>query len=328
VRQTTAGDQKQWRTETYSLKPDIHKQLFLVNGEWLAKDTSIAGNHRVYPIQISSRVYFWVKVYPEQPASEFLVTELDRRLGVWGTPYMELVKFHHGGRTSVAVLTSAVSGVNLQTVIDKTPAQLQWLSFASFVKTLLRVLLTNPEDDKGDDYFLTPQADGSHMLMRIDNERAFFQPSSSSQKLLFKSEHLVIKSIIYCLEQMQWSWDDPTVVEVVEDFLRLQPVALISDLLQTADQLHDGWNELFSSKEVAAHFGCKDPCKAAYAWKAPSICPPCRRSEPKTSAVPGSNWRNLTNGKKPNGYACSKICWHKSSPRSRNGRVYHCGSNT
>jgi Ran GTPase-activating protein (RanGAP) involved in mRNA processing and transport len=250
----------EYQLKAHDLHPTIARQLFKPNGEWQDKGQHQAGNHRVYPISAGGKIQFWVKVYPEQPASEFLVTELDRRLGVEGTPHMELVKFQHGGKTSAAVITSAVNGVNLQTVVDKVPEQLQQLPLATFVSTLLRVLLTNPEDDKGDDYFLVPQADRSHKLVRIDNERAFFQPSSERQKLLFKSEHLLVKSIIYCLEQMQWQWaDDAAVATVIEDFLHLQPVALVSDLLQAADQLHDGWNVLFSEGEVTAHFNCKDP---------------------------------------------------------------------
>jgi hypothetical protein len=260
ARQVAGITGPQWQLETHVLHPTIARQLFKPNGEWQDKDKQHGGNHRVYPIAAGGKVLFWVKVYPEQPASEFLVTELDRRLGIGGTPHMELVKFQHGGKTSAAVLTAAINGIDLQTVVDKTPDQLKRLSFAAFIRTLLRVLLTNPEDDKGDDYFLIPQADGSCALVRIDNERAFFQPSSERQKLLFKSEHLLVKSIIYCLEQMQWQWaDDPAVVAVLEDFLHLQPVALVSDLLQTADQLHDGWNQLFSEGEVTAHFNCKDP---------------------------------------------------------------------
>lgn len=253
---------REWRLENKILHPDIARQLFKSNGQWRDKDPKYGGNHRVYPIIFPDETVprFWVKVYPEQPAAEYLVTELDRRLGVEGTPYFELVRFSHG-QESAAVIVSAVNGTDLQYITEKEPEQLSQLSFTAFAGTLLRVLLTNPEDDKQADYFLVPQpGETSQRLMRIDNERAFFKPSSAGQRLLFKSEHLLVKSVLYCLEQMRWMWSDfPDVVPLVEDLLSLDPVALISELLQKTDELHDGWNQLFTPPVVHQHFICKDP---------------------------------------------------------------------
>jgi small GTP-binding protein len=267
VRQTMVGNKKQWQVQTYPLKPAISAQLFQANGAWRPKDASISGNHRVYPIEINHQICFWVKAYPEQPASEFLVTELDRRLGVWGTPQMELVKFHHGGQTSAAVITEAVQGLSLRSVMSDTPQQLAKLDFTSFMRTLWRVLLTNPEDDKDDDYFLVPQADGSLQLVRIDNERAFFQPTSVGNKgLLFKPvETLQVKSVLYCLEQMRSHWHsdnndlNTVIIAAIDECLQLQPIAVISDLLTQAQAYHAAWNQLFSAQEVAAHFERRPP---------------------------------------------------------------------
>jgi small GTP-binding protein len=267
ARQVVVNGQKQWQVQTYPLKSAISAQLFQANGEWRPKDASISGNHRVYPVEINHQICFWVKAYPEQPASEFLVTELDRRLGVWGTPQMELVKFHHGGQTSAAVITEAVHGVSLRDVIHGTPQQLGKLDFTSFMRTLWRVLLTNPEDDKDDDYFLVPQADGSLQLVRIDNERAFFQPTSAGGKgLLFKPvETLQVKSVLYCLEQTRSHWHsdnndlNTVMTAAIDECLQLQPIAVISDLLTQAQAYHAAWNQLFSAQEVAAHFERRPP---------------------------------------------------------------------
>ena len=173
----------EWECKAHILRPEIVEQLFKENGEWLDRDLKYPGRHRVYPIILrkGEPPKFWVKIYPEQPALDYLVTELDRRLGIEGTPTFELVKFEHGGRTSAAVLTSAVQGDSLQKLLNENPADLQKkLSLSTFVQVLLRVLLTNPEDDKGDDYFLTKDGE----LIRIDNERAFCLPSilASSKK--------------------------------------------------------------------------------------------------------------------------------------------------
>ena len=198
-----------------------------------------------------------MKVYPEQPALEYLVTELDRRLGIKGTPTFELVKFEHGEKTSAAVLTSAVPGDTLQELLNKSPDDLQKkLSLSTFVHVLLRVLLTNPEDDKGDDYFLTK--DGK--LMRIDNERTFFPPDYTRPGWFSLSKNLLVKSIIYCLGHMETSWGkNSAITEIVEDFLSLDPVSVITDLLQQTDRLHNGWNLLFTEAELIQHFHCKEP---------------------------------------------------------------------
>ena len=359
-----------WEVKAHTLRSEIADQLFKKNGEWRDKDSKYPGHHRVYPIVLreGKPPKFWVKIYPEQPALEYLVTELDRRLGIEGTPTFELVKFEHGGQTSAAVLTSAVVEPEpLHTLLGKTPDDLQKkLSPSTFVRVLLRVLLTNPEDDKGEDYFLTGDfLKGDGKLIRIDNERAFFPPSildsskKNSRKLfsgtrgtigsvsssgfaaewcnrilmlpngiepgvgehndpytiylcpksdnitaywlengkfvphnvnksmqllrlmkgkkeIFSSdktfdeitslcsaptECLLVKSIIYCLNYMEtvvWG-ENPDIAEIVKDFLSLNPVSVITDLLLKADRLHDGWNKLFNKQEVTDHFNCKDP---------------------------------------------------------------------
>lgn len=259
ARNHSAQGKAMWRIHTYVLKPEVANQLF-IEGHWKPKDPKIAGNHIVHPICLSKnkKPDFWVKVFPEQPGSELLVYFLDRLLGVFGTPMVELVKFHHGNKTSAAIISQAVEGFNLRTILRDNPQLMETLDFSSFLLTLIRVLLTNPEDDKDDDYFLVEQPNGSLGLMRIDNERAFYE--ASEQQGIFKIRQLKVKSIIYCLEQMRMPIDNhPSVQRVLDDILQLQPTALIKKLFQYAQNLHEAWKLLFSSTEVIQHFHCKTP---------------------------------------------------------------------
>ena len=263
-RRVLQGGAWQWQAQTHALPKHISDQLFWPDGRWRPKDKSKSGTHTVLPLTIEGHRRLWVKVYPEQPATECLVQQLDQRLGVNGTPSGELVKFHHGQQTSPAWVSCAVVGPSLREVLTKEPELLGKIDFASFAKTLLRVLLTNPEDDKDDDYFLVKQRHGDlYDLVRIDNERAFYAPLIDKEKstLLVQSKTtLQVKSIIYLLEQMRWNWYRQSAAKAVLDhFVSTQPIPLIAELLAEAQQQHAAWQALFSLEEVVQHFRRKLP---------------------------------------------------------------------
>jgi hypothetical protein len=242
--------------------------------QWQPKHNK-AGNHRLYRLQ-TPRTRFWMKIYPEQPGTEYLVTALDRRLGINGTPPQQLLALHHaplhmpdGTQEGMQIEQSAVlltkhvaeSEYNLHQVSKRNPQQLDQLDFVSFSKTLLRVLLTNPEDDKGDDYFLLPIADSNkYQLIRIDNERAFLPVTHLTNGWVGKREELQVKSILYCLDQMLLPWShDLRTVELLDDLHRLQPWELIPDLLQDIARQQQCWETLFPADSVKQHACLQDP---------------------------------------------------------------------
>lgn len=237
------------------LRPEIAEQ-FLNEGRLKPKDPRQAGNHRVYPIRVGSDTVFWLKVFPEQPSTEGLVHYLDGVLGCFGTPQGQLLKIYtqDGGGNGYAVYASSHSmGESLEEVLkEQRYEQLEKLSSASWVSALLRVLLTNPEDDKGDDYFLVPAADGRYTLQRIDNERAFFQP--------FAQKQLQVKSVLYCMDAMVKPLaSTPEGQAVLEDFLRLEPLSVVAALLQHFSEAQPHWQKLFSEEDVLLHFRQKAP---------------------------------------------------------------------
>lgn len=236
---------------------------------------NVHGNHRLYALQTPSHP-FWVKAYPEQPGTEYLVTALDRRLGVNGTPAQQLMALHHaplrvpdGTPQGMQIQQSAIllsqhvadAKYTLHRRIKKEPQFLEKLDFLAFAKTLLRVLLTNPEDDKGSDYFLVPlPGRDKYQLIRIDNERAFLPVTHLTQSAWSSQEDLQVKSILYCLDQMLLPWSsDPRTAALLDDLHQIQPSALIIDLLQDIEQQHTHWQQLLPESSIIQHASLQDP---------------------------------------------------------------------
>src|SRR5262249_37629187 len=203
------------------LKPAYRDFLFTGGGDiplqWHPKNRTHHGNHRPYRLpDEKGKPLLWLKPYPEQPSSEYLVAALDSRLGVYGVPGQQLVALHHAPMvlpdgtptgqqiTQSAVLISQHAGTkenSLHTILKEKPATLAQLDFTAFARTLIRVLLTNPEDDKGDDYFLVPlPGTDRYGLQRIDNERAFFPAEKLAPGARPSQAELLVKSVIYCLD--------------------------------------------------------------------------------------------------------------------------------
>ncbi len=247
------------RLRHYTLKSEIASQLFTEQGAWLAKDETTTGNHLVYRIMGSkTETLCWAKVYPEQPGIEWLMLNLDQRLGIYGIPCSTLVNLHHHGRSSAVLFSAHVPYPNLVETLKTAPQVLANLDRAHFFKTLMRVLLTNPEDDKGNDYFLAAENDGLK-LIRIDNERAFFTPELSEG--ILKISKLQVKSIIYCLDLLMEpiKSGSPNVDAAIWDFLQLKPYALLKSLLLELKALQPLWQSLFSESDIEAHYHNKKP---------------------------------------------------------------------
>src|SRR5262249_32522421 len=190
-------------------------------------------------------------------------------------PGQQLVAVHHATMvlpdgtptgqqiTQSAVLISQHAGTkknNLHTILKTKPATLAQLDFTAFARTLIRVLLTNPEDDKGDDYFLVPlSGTDRYGLQRIDNERAFFPAEKLAPGARPSQPELLVKSVIYCLDWMQTPWDHPETRALLDDLRQLQPSALVTDIVEGLHALHPLWQSLFPETVVAQHALCQSP---------------------------------------------------------------------
>jgi Leucine-rich repeat (LRR) protein/predicted nucleic acid-binding Zn-ribbon protein len=208
--------------------------------------------------QVQCRRYtdFYVKYFPEQVFTEGALRALDCRLfGGYNTVPISVVQLRRRDSSGdsgdsgtdqeiplIASITPAISlsgakplwnVMNSENINDKK--MLSSINKASFTRSLLRVLITCPEDDKPDDYWLVPMSpslesksggDASrhveYELIRIDNERAFFDPSDTTTKgsLLFSKTHGIVKSAVLCLTDM------------------VKPDGIDSDVLEEVASLH------------------------------------------------------------------------------------------
>ena len=226
------------------------------------------GRHTVYPIHLNenrgSRPGLWMKLLPEQPGTEFAIYRLAERLGLGGVVPGVVGNIRLNGKDKgQAVWISADAGwqseqigeiKNLAEVIEKEPELLNKIDMPSLTRAILRVLWSNPEDDKGNDYLLIPfMKDGElrYKIVRIDNERAFFPVEKQETiGLMFSQTVLQVKSLLYCLTQMQ----QPLEKDVLKDFAALDMYQVLKAWLNELQLEHQRYKELFTETEVKQHF--------------------------------------------------------------------------
>lgn len=233
-----------------------------------AKPKGQGGQHHALPVIVNGQ-HVWFKLLPEQPAMSLAVNELVWRIAGEGVPDSSLLTWvlPNGNRIVVEVIDH-VEGENLFKVLQGRNAneQLSAISKASFTGHLLRVLLTHPEDDKEDDYFLVPassinrESGARFDLRRIDTERAFFPVDAATG--WFGTKQLQIKSILCCFEAMLAPLDEG----VLRDFLILSPLAVLKDWLDVLSQAATGYRHLFTESMLAQHFAAQ--------WRLPGISQP------------------------------------------------------
>jgi hypothetical protein len=247
----------------YPLRTEIATQVFKPDGTIRRKPNGQRGRHTVLPVTFEAdgkTLTYWIKISPENAPHENLVHRLARRAsGGSGTPCSMICKLETPGR-SVAALVMEGAGdehENLETLVRTAPSVLGRLDLASFTRALLRVMLINPEDDKADDYFTRQDEEGRLHLMRVDNERAFFQPE---EHRLLGANRLQVKSVLYCSDKMHARLD----AAVLRDFCKLAPVRVVQSWLVEAEMLHRQYRQLFTDGEIAEHFDNRDmPCLLA-----------------------------------------------------------------
>jgi hypothetical protein len=258
----------------YLLTAKAYQALFNEMGEFRSKPEGQDGRHTVLPITLFDPIgrcerTFYCKIAPEQPATETLDDELSWLLTGEGHPCTLVWKIMRWSQskqcycTDIIQVSEAVKGMNLSAQNMLThPERLSAIDKASFTRQLLNVVITNPEDDKGEDYFLEPLSETSHdthtastryRLRRLDRERKFFQPDETQKTYIMLSSKkvLLVKTLIYCLNQMF----EPLDTGVLKRFAQLNAEAVLSRWLKFAENEMLFYQHLFpNAKEVEAHF--------------------------------------------------------------------------
>ena len=224
--------------------------------------------HPVREITAKSKSFYF-KFYPENPFVEFLISRHSLRFLGGGVINNCVVGFTYGPEaTYVPVLiTEKVSGESLKEVIKPNKYREESCDSASssqnestipsipYVRPLMRVLLTNPEDDSIKDYFLLEE-NTEKELIRIDNERSFVCPQIT-EKLSVKNIVSVkyvrskpnVKSFILCMDELKESISADENL-VIRNFLRIDIWKTFCALVQELKEYSILLSELFSMDDV------------------------------------------------------------------------------
>ena len=239
-----------------TLHPEVLSQLIDENGH-IKPRSNTNGRHHLLTIEYNGQS-FCFKFLPEQPGIEYAINLLARLIGnTHGTLMTQLCHLHRPGKPGIAVqIMPEVKGESLDKILKNDPEKVKHISQASFTETLLRTLLVNPEDDKEDDYFLVPIPNTNpeqYRLVRIDNERAFYPVSEAGGFL--RQDKLLVKTIVYCLNQMQ----DPLDQAALERFLSIDPLEVLKNWLKQLEKINENHRGMFNEfMDIKRHFDFKE----------------------------------------------------------------------
>lgn len=253
--------------QTYYLSKTVEQQLFKPEKDGSRpsrlqdKPKSQGGRHTVLPVTVNGKK-FWAKVRPEQPGTEQGILELDYLLTGGGSIPEEVMSILWLSNKPIAIWWSEDVGDHAEVLATfrKDPFELRFtnpphvaaLNLDSFHSHLLRVLLTNPEDDKGDDYFLVPNGftdPPTWNLKRIDNERAYFTAEDTQPGYLGVNKSLQVKSLLYCLDKMQEPLQ--TNSPIFQRLLDLNIQQMLEHWLRLLQDWH-GWYQAVTTHETRA----------------------------------------------------------------------------
>ncbi|KAH3761217.1 TKL protein kinase [Pelomyxa schiedti] len=202
-------------------------------------------NHLVKPVDIEDQVFYF-KFFPEIPAYEQAVSLLHDRIIGFGTAKsvfgkLTIRKVYHS--TTVEEVYPVLISEKIQgPTFDSYLATGSDRPFPSemFTKLLIMGLITMPEDGKPDNFIFEEK---TGKLVGIDNDRAFSPPEVVVKDggLFFKTKKLMmVKSVIFCLSQIIQPLDS----KACQEFLLLNPMALMKDWIQDLHKTHEAWKTL------------------------------------------------------------------------------------
>ncbi|HXH55188.1 MAG TPA: HEAT repeat domain-containing protein, partial [Gammaproteobacteria bacterium] len=239
------------------LRLEIYRDIFK-KGSIFPKD-NIHGVRSVTAIQCKIaegiHVGLHLKKDPELPGREIMVHVLAKHLFGFITPSIALWRFTKKTllkkEVAYPVLASrSIKGKNLLEVLKKNPEQLKKLDKQSAYQAIILAMMINPEDGRPDNYIMEPFSKGSEIayrLVSIDNDHAFVRPIAlkKSGAELTGTKALQVKTILYCLEEMQ----DALPSEMVNQLLTNNPYELLRGWLIELQQQQQEIDELFNEKE-------------------------------------------------------------------------------
>jgi Ran GTPase-activating protein (RanGAP) involved in mRNA processing and transport len=223
-----------------TLPAEIEKQIFDLEGK--VRRANQYGRRDVARAERNTHVLYF-KHLPELPGYEYAMQVLHHSLIGYGTPYSDLIRIGD----EAFLVSLGIEGENLVSVLKNTPDQLQSLDLKSFSEMVLMTMLINPEDGKADNYILEslPFKEGSYRLIGVDNDHALM-PTIARQTDQHHKKFLQVKSILYCMDQMQ----KPIPPQVKEAFHHLDPYSILKTWLLSLEDLDKKYDTLFRNEEA------------------------------------------------------------------------------
>lgn len=242
------------------LRSEVYKEIF--KGAHTFPKDNIHGVRSVTSIKCrvnpSIEVGLHLKEYPELPGREIMVHLLAKHLfGGLTTPPIALWRFSKMSgiikkkEVAYPVLASrSIEGKNLFEVIKENPEQLKKLDKQSVYEAIVLAMMINPEDGRADNYIVQPFSKGNEVFYRIvsiDNDHAFVRPIvfKKSGAELKGTKTLKVKTILYCLEEMQ----NALPYDMVKQLLSQKPYELLRHWLKELKRNQKNIDKFFNEKE-------------------------------------------------------------------------------
>ena len=222
--------------------------------------------------------HFCLKIFPENPGMEDVMTKLQYSLGGIGElPDVYLWRiytpFYPDGIAALLMedargLQHSIEDKELMLNLSEVRAKNQgaWFSIDadSFMRHFIRVLLTTPEDDKFNDYYVIPghrihgSLRGRYVMRRVDNERSLYISELFEHKKAFNgavspdkiASVLKVKTIIYCMEQMNMPLS--MAISVLERIIQMDTKAFFKRWLEDIAKWNVGAREIFKPSGIMA----------------------------------------------------------------------------
>ena len=185
--------------------------------------------------------------------TEYAAGAFHKHLIGHGTPEVELFKAIDKKKKPYALLASqTISGENLHHILKHEPQKLDQLDLHRLHNLLLTAMLINPEDGQPANFIFKPiqtkLGETKYELICIDNDHAFVPPFSTVKKRFSSdTQQVEVKSILFCLNQMQ----TPIDAQTRNHFLSLKPLAFLQKWLQDLIEQEKHHQKLFATKGQA-----------------------------------------------------------------------------
>ncbi|MDF2867468.1 MAG: hypothetical protein K0S11_938, partial [Gammaproteobacteria bacterium] len=227
------------------LKPELIEKLFDEQLNFRSNKINASQHDVILVEQEDDKLY--LKKDPEMVGMTYLIEHIHQRTIGHGTSHGELAKLVVGKKEIPVLISEAISGENFHDVIVNSPEKLQHLDHQSMCELILIALLTNPEDGKASNYIFQPLGEiDRYTLVSVDHDHAMFPAFTSKSGLLGMQDTLHIKTILYCLDNMQ----KVIAPNARQAFLEIDATALLRSLLLEAQQKNQHYKQLFSAKTM------------------------------------------------------------------------------